>query len=93
MADLSWLPGEEDGQRLASWLRQEYAGLMRLQSGSIGRYEEAPRREGYRWYVIVGVGLILLEATLIAVLLLQRAGQKRAEQLLVRTTALREPAV
>jgi signal transduction histidine kinase len=41
-----------------------------------------PLPGGYRWYVIVGAGLILLEAILIAGLLLQRAGQRRAGQLL-----------
>jgi signal transduction histidine kinase len=80
--DLSWFAGEVDVQRLASFLRQKYAGLMRLPPGSIVRYEETPLRGGYRWYVIVGVGLILLEAILIAGLLLQRAGQRRAGQLL-----------
>jgi signal transduction histidine kinase len=34
----------------------------------------------YRWYVIVGGGLILTQACLIAVLLLQRTSRRRAEQ-------------
>jgi signal transduction histidine kinase len=34
----------------------------------------------YRWYVLFGGGLILAEAGLIAVLLLQRTGRRRAEQ-------------
>jgi len=80
--DRSWFSGEVYEQRLASFLRQKYAGLMRLPPGSIVRYQEIPLRGSYRWYVIVGVGLILLEAMLIAGLVLQRAGQRRAEQLL-----------
>jgi signal transduction histidine kinase len=46
------------------------------------RYQQAPWREGDRWYVIVGGGLILLEAALIAGLLLQQARQRRARQVL-----------
>jgi signal transduction histidine kinase len=37
---------------------------------------------GARWYVIVGIGLMLLEALLIAGLLRERARQRRAEQVL-----------
>ena len=82
LLDRSWFPGEVYEQRLASFLRQKYAGLMRLPPGSIVRYQETPLRGGYGWYVIVGVGLVLLEAILITGLLLQRAGQRRTEQLL-----------
>ncbi len=38
----------------------------------------------YRWYVIVGGGLILTQACLIAVLLLQRTSRRRAEQSLAQ---------
>ena len=37
----------------------------------------------YRWYVIVGGGLILTQAYLIAVLLLQRTSRRRTEESLV----------
>jgi signal transduction histidine kinase len=51
--------------------------------GAEGQGEKAGHPiEFYTAFVIVGVGLILLEAILIARLLLQRAGQRRAEQLL-----------
>jgi signal transduction histidine kinase len=80
--DRSWLSAEVYELRLASFLRQTYARPMRLPPRSIMRYRQVPLQAGYRWYVIVGVGMILLEAILIAVLLLQRAGQKRAAQLL-----------
>jgi len=78
--DLSWFSGERYEQRLASVPRQRYAGLKRLAPGSIVRYQEARLWAPDRWFVIAGVSLILLEAMLIAGLLLQRAGQKRAEQ-------------
>jgi signal transduction histidine kinase len=59
-----------------------HAGLMQLSPGTVVRHQETLLSGDYRWYVIGGVGLILLEAILIAGLLLQRARQRRAGQLL-----------
>jgi len=60
-----------------------HAGVMQPLPASIVPYRKALSREhGYRWYVILGGGLILLEAMLIAGLLLQQARQRRARQLL-----------
>jgi signal transduction histidine kinase len=80
--DRSRFPGEVYEQRPASVLEQTSTHLMELAPGSTGRSPETPRQGGNRWYVIAGVGLILLEAILIAGLVLQRANQRRAEQLL-----------
>jgi signal transduction histidine kinase len=78
-SDPSWFPGEvpEQGTRFL-----EAAGLMRPSPGRVVRYQAAPLRGGYEWPVIVAVGLIVLEAILIAGLLLRQARQRRAEQLL-----------
>jgi hypothetical protein len=48
--DLSWFPGDVYEQRLASFLCQKWAELMRLPSGSLARYQETPLRGGYRWH-------------------------------------------
>ena len=54
-----------------------------MRAGSPGWHREpadAPLWAAYGQYVIVGGGLILAQACLIAVLLLQRTGRRRAEQ-------------
>jgi signal transduction histidine kinase len=55
---------------------------MRLPPGGRARDLPAPFGETDRWYVIVGGVLILLEAALIAGLLVQQARQRRARRLL-----------
>jgi signal transduction histidine kinase len=72
----------DGGIRAALQATAGHSELLRLRAGSIVRSQEAPLRGGYRWYLTVGVALILLEALLIAGLLRERARQRRAVQAL-----------
>jgi PAS domain S-box-containing protein len=68
-------------QYMFDWRALKRWGLKerRLPLGSIVLNRQATFWESYKWYVISGISLILLEALLISGLLWQRAKRRRAE--------------
>src|SRR4051812_1106205 len=70
-----------DGRALRRWGLKE----SNLPAGSVILNREATFWESYKWYVIGGISLILLEALLIFALLLQRARRQKAETTLAIT--------
>jgi PAS domain S-box-containing protein len=64
-----------DWRQLRRWGLDE----KRLPAGTVVRFREASVWESYKWYMIVGVVLILAETLLIFGLVWQRARAKRAE--------------
>src|SRR4051812_5069216 len=70
-----------DGRALKRWGLKE----SNLPPGSVILNREATFWESYKWYVIGGISLILLEAFLIFALLLQRARRQNAETTLAIT--------
>jgi signal transduction histidine kinase/ABC-type uncharacterized transport system substrate-binding protein len=70
-----------DGRALKRWGLKE----SNLPPGSVILNREATFWESYKWYVIGGISLILLEAFLIFALLLQRARRRNAETTLAIT--------
>ncbi len=62
----------------------------RLPPGSVIRFREPSAWERYRWYIVGGVTLCLVEALLIVGLLVHRRMRRRAEQSLVERLAFEE---
>jgi signal transduction histidine kinase len=64
-----------DGRQLRRWGIKE----SRLPPGSVVRFREPSVWEQYRWPIMGGLALVLIEASLIGGLLVQRVRRKRAE--------------
>ena len=77
------------GHYLADWRQLQRWGLAesRLPAGSVVRFREKSVWESYRWYVMGGAVVIVLQALLISSLLLQRAARRHAERDLQRKGA------
>jgi signal transduction histidine kinase len=88
---------------LYDWRQLQRWGIAErdLPPGSIVRYRDQTFYEIYKWYIWGGIFLILFEAVLIALLLINRSRRRRAELKLQRThyeladmfTKLRESSV
>ena len=78
-----------EGNYLADWRQLQRWGLAesRLPTGSVVRFREKSAWESYRWYIMGGAALIVLQALLISSLLLQRAARRHAERDLQRKSA------
>jgi PAS domain S-box-containing protein len=64
-----------DWRQLRRWGISE----KRLPPGTVVRFRELSLWESYKWYIISGISLILLEAALITALLWHRTRRKKAE--------------
>ena len=78
-----------EGAYLADWRQLQRWGLSesRLPTGAVVRFREMSAWEAYRWYIIGGGGVLVLQALLIASLLLNRAARRHAERDLRRKSA------
>jgi PAS domain S-box-containing protein len=71
-----------DCRQLRRWGLEE----KRLPAGTVVRFREASPWRTYRWYIVGGISLILLEALLIFGLLSQRAKRRRTTRALEKET-------
>jgi PAS domain S-box-containing protein len=72
-----------DWRQLRRWGLDE----KRLPAGTVVRFREASPWQTYRWYILSGISLILLEALLISGLLWQRARRRQTSRALEKRTA------